>query len=64
MNLEHNSFTTDSNRIIGHTTREAAQDLELVTGEQIDLPRAQEYFIEKYPDSEWVPFLRQSLEEG
>ena len=63
MNLQHHYFTIDRTLNIGHTTQEVAQGLELVTGEQIDLPRVQKYFIEKYPDSEWIPFLKESLEQ-
>ena len=61
MNLEHNYFTIDRTMRIGHTTQQSVQDLELVTGERIDLPRVQDHFIEKYPDSEWIPFLKDSL---
>lgn len=61
MNLEHNYFTIDRTLKIGHTSRQSVQDLELVTGERIDLPRVQDYFIETYPDSEWIPLLKESL---
>ena len=61
VNLQHNYFTVDRTLKIGHTTQEATQGLELVTGEKIDRPRVETYFIEKYPDSEWVPFLDESL---
>ena len=63
MNLEHNYFTIDNNRTIGHATRQAAQDLQLVTGERIDLPRVEEYLLQKYPDSGWTSFLKESLEK-
>ena len=62
MNVEHNYFTIDRTLNIGHTTQESARDLELITGEHIDLPKVQAYFIEKYPDSQWIPLLKESLE--
>ena len=61
MNLKHNYFTIDRTLQIGHTTQEAVQGLELVTGETLDLPPVQDYFIKKFPDSEWGPILKQSL---
>lgn len=64
MNLQHHYFTIDRTLTIGHTTTESAEDLELITGEQIDLPRVQEYFIETYPNSEWTPLLKESLKQG
>ena len=61
MNLEHNYFTIDRTSKIGHAARPSTQGLELITGERIDLPPVPEYFIEAYPESAWLPLLKESF---
>ena len=63
INLQHHYFTIDRTLNIGHTTQESAEGLVLITGERIDLPKVQEYFIVKYPDSKWIPLLKESLKQ-
>jgi hypothetical protein len=65
VNLEHNYFAIDqtSNRTfhVEHLAQAEVEDQKLVTGKILNLPPVEQYFIEKYPQSSWVPLLEKSM---
>ena len=66
VNLEYNHFaidrTSEHSGHVNHLALPVIKDLKVVTGETLNLPPVEQYFIDKYPQSAWVPILKKSLE--
>jgi len=66
VSLQHNHFVLDrmsqSTHRVNYSAKNRLQDLKLVSGETYSAPPVEEYFIEKYPQSAWVPQLKKAAE--
>jgi hypothetical protein len=64
--LQHNHFMVDrmsqSTQRVNHSAKNRLENLKLVSGETISAGQVEEYFIEKYPQSAWVPFLKKAAD--
>ena len=63
INLKYNYFSIYTNGEIQAGRFDVVEDLKLSTGDMLNRPFIFDYFIEKYPQSAWVPFLQKEKAE-
>ena len=65
-NLQYNHFwidtSTRASAQVEHRTHEKIDNFTFVGGMKLNLPRVEQYFIDKYPESTWVPILKAEMD--
>ena len=66
VSLQHSHFVLDrmsqSTRRVNYLAKSRLQDLKLVSGETYSAGPVEEYFVQKYSESAWVPHLKKAAE--
>ena len=65
-NLQYNHFwidqSTQASAQVEHRIYDTLKNLSLVGGTNLTLPNIEQYFIDQYPESDWVPLLKAEME--
>ena len=66
VSLQHNFFTLDrmskSTRRVNYSAKNKPENIQLVSGETYSADPVEAYFVEKHPESAWIPQLKKAVD--